>query len=323
MAFDPVPSSIGNGEAVHNADTFRAEIYANTGGVEGVVRAGDLKVQALAVPGGGIRIMPGTAIILNSYSGGDGQSYVGRSGEETVLNIAATGSGAGATRYIIARIDDPQYGGQASGPTGPYFLPEEVATLTGIQYPYIPLARIDQPASTATITNAMITNLRQVAIPKSKTYLRTVAVTSGNEQILDSTATYPSGETWPLAAETAWGFFDIPSWATRARIVMTWAGVDAEPGDVWGYTWVQIGYTVDPNHVYTQATNYDTQNATNRQRLTLVAADDIAIPAALRGGQHKIYAFGNRNSGSQAGVHLEIDAGSSMVLQVEFYEEAE
>jgi hypothetical protein len=319
VAFDNVPWAV-NG-AIHNADLMRSMLYSQTGGAEGITLPGDFKVTALPVPGAAVRIAPGGGTILNKYPGGAGQSYSVRAGTATDVPVPATGSGGGAVRYLIVRIDDPQYGGQ--GADGQYDYPTLVSSITGLDYPFIPLAKIDQPANTATITAAMITDLREVARPRRWTEQRALALTAPTTEVLTSTGTYDGGggQTWPLAAEAAWGEIPIPYWAARARVKMTWSQINAPGGDIWGFVWVQLAPTANANHRKTQAVLYDSTGVANKSRMTIVATDDIAVPAALRGTRQKIYPRGNVLGGNNAARFI-LDSGSAMNLQIEFYEQA-
>lgn len=320
MAFDNVPWAI-NG-ATHTADTMRSAYYAQTGGTEGVTRVGDFKVTALPVPGAAVRIAPGGGTLRNRYPGGAGQSYSPRAGSATDLPVSATGSSGGATRYVIVRIDDPQYGGQGAG--GKYVYPTLVNSVTGLDYPFIVLARIDQPANTATITNAMITDLRKVARPQRWTEQRIHALTAGQDSTLSHTGAYPdSGMTWPPAAEAAWGEIPIPEWATRMRLVMSWSGVRAPAGNAFGWTWIQVAPTVNPANVKTQAVRYDTTGSNNSSRIFIMAADERPVPAALRGTSQKFYPRANVDAAVAAGSRLVLDGGSLVKLDVEFLEVAD
>jgi hypothetical protein len=321
MAFEPVPLAIGNNEAKHSADVLRTAVYASTHGSEGVVRKGDLEVTALPVPGGAVQIAPGAGLIRNSYPGGAGQTYSCRAGTTTEIVVPATGSGGGATRYVIVRIDDPQYDGNASGELGPYVYPELVSSVSGLDYPFIELAKIVQPANTATITNAMITKTARIAQPQTKPELLTYPVTAGGAVTLTNAAAYPlGGQTFPVETETAWGQLEIPDWATHAQIVMTWSGVRAPGGNTWGYMWVQVAPTVNPDNVKTQGVYYDTTGVSQASRLTVQVADEIAIPAALRGTSQKFYPRANVLGYSAASARLQLDGGSNLSLQILFRE---
>src|SRR5699024_3798674 len=125
-----------------------------------------------------------------------------------------------------------------------------------------------------------ITDLRDVANPRKHPELRTYALLAGDSANLTTTTPYPGGQTWPTAVESAWGEIAIPSWATLAKVIMTWAGARTNGGTVFGHTWVQIGTNANPNNVKTQAVRYDFENSTEISREVLLAADMVRIPAA-------------------------------------------
>lgn len=333
MAVDPVPWFI-QAPAEHSAEVARTLAYQAIGGKEGLARRGDLTVQALPVPGGAVQVLPGAAGILNRGSGGAGQAYVGRVGAAVSVPIAATGSGSGRSDLIVFRVDDPQYGGAVppSAENGPYIMLDVVSGVPAgtVRVQDVPgheadsavtLARVDLPASTGTVTGAMITNVSKVANPLTESVLRTYALVTADLVTLTATSAYPAGgQTWPVAVEAAWGEIDIPEWATRAKIVMTWAGVLQPAGDAWGGVWVQVGPTANPDNVKTQLVRWDSPKASNASRTVVIAADDIPIPTALRGTSQKFYPRANVEAGSTNSARPSLDWGSAMVLQVEFYE---
>ena len=168
MALRPVPWAIGNG-AENSVELARADAFVGSSGATGIVDPTDFKVVALPTPGAAVRVRKGTGVIRNIYPGAFGQSYVVQEQSNTDVPVAATGASGAATKYVYVLITDSQYGGQApsSVENGPYNDYAVTTTLPSNQ-PYLLLARINQPASTATITNAMITDLREVANPKEK-----------------------------------------------------------------------------------------------------------------------------------------------------------
>ena len=179
------------------------------------------------------------------------------------------------------------------------------------------------PANTGTVTSGMITDLREVALPRRLSELRTYAFTAGKGASLSSTSAYPSGATWAPDAPEAWGEISIPAWATRCKIVMMWSGVSAPAGNAIGYMWVQVGLNSNPDRIITQATKYDTASSGGTTRQLFVAADEQFIPAELRGTGQKFYPRANVNAGIPSNAHVKLDSGSSMVLQVEFMERAD
>ncbi|WP_423058712.1 hypothetical protein [Brevibacterium linens] len=262
----------------------------------------------------------------NDYLGKDGgaQSYTGREANSTDVPVAPTGSSGGQTKYLIWAIHDEQYepgltpADKVNDPRNNY---EWVSSTDGLTFPHVPLVKLVQPANTATITNSMLTDIREVANPRKHPELRTYAVVASDTQDLNSSSAYPAGQTWPVAVEDAWGEIPIPSWATRAKVIMMWTGVRTSGANVYGGIWVQIGQTVNTSNKKTQYVEYNSANPSDVTRDVLVAADNVHIPAALRGTSQKFYPRGNRRS-SGAG-RIRLDGASSMVLQVEFLEQAD
>lgn len=332
MALDPVPWLVGGG-AEHSPDVVRQAMYDASGGVEGISSPTAYQVRAQATPDGSVRVAPGGATLLNRYPGGAGQSYTGvRNSSQTSVPVAATGSSGGRTDAVILRVLDPQFEGQP--PADPnafqYTRLEAVPAPAGITrisqlnlaYPAILLARITIPANTATITNAMIKDLRKVARPQRWTERRALSLVAGQGQTMSATSAYPAGTTFPLAAETAWGAIDIPSWATHMNILMTWEGLGVPAGDAWGQLWVQVGPHANPANIKTNPVRYDSVNAQNFSRMSLSAPDEIPVPVAMRGTSQVFYPRGNV-LGGRADARWWADTGSAVRLEVEFKQLAE
>lgn len=333
MAIDSTPWFVGGG-AQHSPEVARLLAYASTSGAEGVVEPASLRVSAQSTPNGTVAVRPGAALISNRYAGGGQQTYVLRNATSTNVTIPATGSGGGRTDAIIARVLDPQYEGAApSDPVTfqyarierigsvPYGL-EDISELN-LPYPAILLATITMYANEGTIQQSMIRDKRKVAIPRRETALRTHALVGSDTYTLQVSTAYPDGgQTWPPSTETAWGEIPIPKWATRAKIVMWWGGISVPAGEAYGLLWVQVGATANPKNVKTQAVRYDSANASNHSRQAQFVADEISIPAELRGTSQKFYPRGNWGGG-HSGSRWVLDAASNLLLQVEFMETAD
>lgn len=327
MPLRPVPWAIGNG-AENSVELARVGLYAGTGAATGVIEPGDFKVSALPVPGAAVRASKGTGVIKSTYPGVFGQSYGVQEQSHEDIPVAATGSSGAAKKYAYVLIEDTQYSGQEpdSVEDGPYNNYHVTTTLPQNQ-PYLLLAEINQPKSTATITNAMITDRREIAVPFSKPELRTYALLSGDSSNLTTTTggdgQQSGGQTWPVAVEAAWGEVKIPEKANYMRIVMMWTGVRSTGGKVTGFTWVQVGATSNDDNVKTQVVRYDFASPSNVSRETLVAADMKKVPKSMRGTLQKFYPRGNRDPISDSGKFLTLDGGSAMVLQLEFLQQVE
>lgn len=238
MAMERVPYLVGGGFE-HSAEVMRAALAAATSGAEGVLGAGDFKVSPTAVPGTNVAVAPGNGLLRNSYVGGGAQTYAVRAPSQTQLPILATGSAGSRTDLVVARIDDPTYQGGAFDPGTFEAAKFEVirgvpANTTivaglGLSYPAVALARITLPASTGTVTASMITDLRQVAMPRRERRLITV-YPIGNVQ--DGTANEaPAGRwaSWPIGADDR-PVLSVPIWATQLQIVVSISGAYYIPG---------------------------------------------------------------------------------------------
>lgn len=332
MAFEGVPWMIGGNQAVHSADVGRRLAFMASSGATGITLPGDLRVTALPTPGGAVRILPGGGPIANTYSGGSGQSYVVSNPTSTDLSIPATGSGGGATRYVIVRIDDPQYGGAvpADPANGPYVKATYVSTLSGITYPYMPLAKIVQPANTATITQSMITDMREMAMPREKTvvYARP-NITGDAGLVLNGRQAWPDGEWFPNVGgqdNNGIHYIDIPKWATRMEIRAEWIavrlGAKAGYGDCW-VTYGPGGLTETPTYA-TQSFAWDADEGSNVYRANWILHDEKPVLSAWRGTTQPFVLRANkRGSATTYPGSVELTATSGVVLSVRFQEVAD
>ena len=327
MAMERVPYLVGGGFE-HSAEIMRVMLAASTSDAEGIMTPGDFKITPTAVPGGKVVAAPGNALIRNTYSGGTGQTYATRAPQQTELDIQATGSAGGRTDLVVARIDDPTYGGGAFDPTTFQAAKFEVirgvpaSTRTakdlGLSYPAIALARITLPASTGTVTAGMITDLREVALPRSQRHLFTHALTAaeGADELNRPTAAPPDGEAWP---NVFWQV-NIPLWAQRVRIRGIWAQVRVEqktPNN-YGKLWVRIGTMADG--FSSQQVNWDIATTGGIARQTWVVADDRTVPVSFRGTSRQVYLRGSTTNENSNVPRL--DSVSAISLDLEFYETA-
>ena len=108
---------------------------------------------------------------------------------------------------IVARIDDPTYQGGSFDPatfeaarfeviSGVPSDQKDVSGL-GLSYPAIPLARLNVPPSTGTITAAMITDLRKVALPRVERHLFTHNLSIEETDQISGPVGDLMGEAWP------------------------------------------------------------------------------------------------------------------------------
>ena len=325
MAMERVPYLVGGGFE-HSAEVMRAMLAAATSGAEGIVTPGDFKVQPLAVPGTSVRVAPGNALIRNSYGGGQAQTYACRAGSQTEVPIAATGSSGWRNDLIVARIDDPTYQGGSFDPatfeaarfeviSGVPSDQKDVSGL-GLSYPAIPLARLNVPPSTGTITAAMITDLRSVALPRLQRHLFTHNLSPEESDYINPTVGDEMGEAWP----NVYWEFSIPTWATRVRVRALLGGVRVEEKSPNNYGNLFVRFGTVPTGFSTQYGRWDNSMAGGITRQTFMVADDRTVPSSFRGIDSRAYIRATRKNDNN-NVPL-LDTFSSISLDLEFYETA-
>lgn len=296
MALENAPWAVDG--AKHSAAVARTLAYASTEGAEGIVEPADLRVRATQTPSGSVRVAPGGIAILNRAPNGGQQTYTARNVSETLVEVQPTGSGGGRTDYVWAHIIDPEYGGQF--PENPqtaqyFFLTASAAQPEGNGW--YRLARIDIPASTATITQAMITDLREVANPRREEilfarprlwadedqprakYLRSRLAVGGEQ--------FPGGD-----GSSNRAYMKVPEYATRMTIEASWMGVWVYGGeDGWGNYWMEYGDEYRPStwpngwhyEYATQTFNWNTAGAGNNYTTNWLLADTRPVPEKFRG----------------------------------------
>ena len=301
MAVDPVPYVVHG--AKHSADVFRQAHYDATGGAEGISLPPDLNVKATGTPSSQIRVAPGGATILNSYQGGDGQSYSFRNASETLVDVPASDSTGAKSYRIIARVEDPQFGGQAPADplAGPYAFLECVSQSATIAHPHYILADVVVPASTATITGAMITDRREVANPivGQFTFARE-RISADSVRQIKLTRFFTEGGVGPFYGEYFPGGQDIPNTtrqriparATHMHLNADWMAISVKGGEnAWGRYWIEFGDEYR-DHTWTSGRQYefstsqfgfDTSGAGTNYKESWPLKQVVYIPPKLRG----------------------------------------
>lgn len=315
MAIEGVPWMVAGGK--HSAEVGRQLAYAATNGATGVTLPTDLKVTALPTPGAGVRIGAGGASIVSRFPGAEGQSYVIRGVGSTDVNVAKAGTSA-TTRYVIIRITDPAYAGQpvpANPAVGPYAIPDIVPDIANLEYPFIALAKIVMPANTATITQAMITDLRVLANPRTH---RVQKMTRGIPQ-LDVAAILPAFQDWPNFVPQ----IDIPSWATHVQASLQVFGAAVVNGTTLGDWELVLGWAPGPTLVSDLST-YDLNtpgfyyDGVRAPSMGLIL--DKPIPAAMRGTRQTIRGRANRTLANNNSGFLRSDHQTQIWFDVWFSE---
>jgi hypothetical protein len=208
---------------------------------------------------------------------------------------------------LVLRIDDPQYGGTApSDPkVGPYTRfaivsgVSSTATTVSTTYPAIPLARIDIPASTATITQAMIVDVRKMARPRRQRDLYITQPTSS------STIASAAWTDWTAQANRS---IVVPEWATQVKVIGHIASVAPTGAATRGIVRFAFGSSVG------QQGYFDLDAST---RATLLTSDTLAIPSSMRGTSQVLKLQAARSTGSG---NIATDTYSTVLWDVEFLE---
>jgi len=215
------PGAWFDGTYVPPAELRRVQM-ALARGNEGIAAGPHLRVLETAPRSNRVRILSGIGIVWGRDTPWQG-FYIGSNVGDDFVTIPPTGGVA--AHYILALEfadrdvligggPDPQIGGVRWGvyPAALY----AVAPPSGVSA--IALARIDVPANTSIITDAMITDLRKVANPRRQRLLFEWDVQVVNDLIYTPNAV----QGWPQVADTDIG---IPAWATSAQVLAHVIGV--------------------------------------------------------------------------------------------------
>jgi hypothetical protein len=288
MALVPVP--IATQGAEHSAQQFRMMIKDLARDNQGVTTGSDLKVTALSTPGAGVQVGDGSAVIAGKISPVQGYYNAYNIGSDTV-DIAATG-GTGRSDMLVLRVEDPDYegdrnpGGENPDPIVFFEVIPNVsssATTVPAGYSAVPLARIDIPASTATITNAMIKDLRQVANPRRERILTPYYAFGSLVEISGTSSTWKTHPNLTLAT------LDIPSWAAVAKIVFSVTNLRLADGAVFGAFRFMLGTEEAGQEVW-----IDDNQGTVARRAYVEMIETISLTtgpgAAMRGTSQPIKA---------------------------------
>lgn len=300
MALDSVPYFVEGG-AEHSAEVMRTLAYAIFGGQEGILERLDFAVRELDTPGTAVQVWPGVAPILNRAPGAFSQMYVGRMPTATQVNITPTDSSGGRSDLVIARVENPLDGSGLWSPpsdatTGPYIfirviegVPAGTKSLTQLSnigpFSAVPLARIDIPASTGTVTDDMITDLRTIVNPA--TGLGPAPNGPGAEKLWTE-ASHSTTTTTLAKTQTAYQNFpaeanwtvNVPEWATAVDILGGVLNTKVETGDVWGDAMLSINGVLGG---YATGFDMNLNTAHDPYRAAVFVSGTQPIPASARG----------------------------------------
>ncbi|MFF7613514.1 hypothetical protein [Streptomyces lavendulae] len=284
-------------------------------GSEGVTEGNDLKVTPLTVPAGGVLVGDGSGVVRGRAVPWQGHYTAYNIGSEQVP-IAPTG-GTPRTDLVVMRVLDPEYEGNRNPAKDKIVFFDVIpavsatATVPPPGFSAIPLARINLPANTGTITAAMITDLRRIANPRRE---RRLSVVRGFPTSRLQNATTWSD--WPLQAKAT---LDVPPWAVRANIISTLSGIRFEgaPFCLWRH---KIGSGLYGGEVLMDDDSAEASTPGSRgatQSLVLLA-DTLDLGSELRGTTQDL-----RIQVSCLELNtfrLDVNQGTNLVVDVEFVE---
>jgi hypothetical protein len=310
-----------------NASLARTEAYAATSGAEGVIGRNDLKVTALAVPGNGVMISAGAALVLNRYQTDINQTYtVTNVGTHTVDSSLMPGSQSSEQVYIVAiAVGDPEFS-QSGHPfmlatdppsgqetTFTYIRPIVVleTAFNARSYPAVALARLTIPASTTTIQQSMITDLRQLANPRSKLVIANVAAPGTDNSLNGGGGVAGTYERWPNIGVLS---VTVPSWAVKAKIMGFVEGTKLTKATV-----AQLRAYVEGTSLATPITNVNELDPGTIDRRSYNFGGEIDV-SSVAGTSRTFSLQGTPNADASKG-GLVSDNQTSVAMQVYFEEQ--
>lgn len=308
-------------DAQHASEVARSLAFIASSGGDGIVSPTDLKVTASAIPDLNVNVAPGAMVALNRFAGGNAQAYVARNVGNDAKALVAQGSSGVRYDLVAAIVEDPQYAGQPappSVPAGPYVrtaiysnVPAATKTLAEVapNQTGIALALVKFDASDGTINPADITDLRQMANPKEKTYKR----------ILNGVATaafpgalgvFPAGASWAIP---------VPIWAKRAVMEARWSGLKytdtgAGAGNASGTARVAIGAVQSSSTQWAEDASGSNKPVTG----TVMVAEDVDV-SALAGTTQNLQALLAKTGG--ANMTAQNTVYTTVVAEITFYEQ--
>ena len=311
-----------------------AELRRNTqrdaGVGSGVARPGDLKISQMDVPGAGVKIAAGDALVQSRAPGAGretygvplltDQSYLGDGGGGIPGTGSSVPSGGRRDMVFLEILDSglpTSFTPKVNWPVGQSAklsiiqnVPATARTIADVptlaNITGYALALITYPASTTTITDAMITDLREVHSPKSLRRMVTLYPT-GVRPI--PTGGYSS---WPLLSSDR-PTVRVPEGATQVKILSIIMGAKFTPaGAVATVAGIRTGFaTTDPgqNTILVE----DAGSSAGRNLYAVVGTHNIS--PALWGTDQLINIQAQRTAGTGA---WEADYQTSVIIDYEF-----
>lgn len=243
--------------AQHSASLGRGVSYAAFQGSEGVIDPLHLRVQALEVEGGQVRVAPGAIAIRNRAPNAGLQTYFAELPVEGLLDIPPNTASTTRHDLIIARVENPYVTGEgwpapSNAAIGPYayirHLPNVDPNTTSIKQirpgdSAADISKLIIPGTTEAIQGGYIVDLRSLAdiggtrIIQSNSGSTPPPIaqsvwTQATHALSGSTllSTHNTFRDWPIEAD--WNV-PIPSWARQVDVLLLMNPLQ-EVGRVWG-----------------------------------------------------------------------------------------
>lgn len=342
-----VPWAVGGG-AVLDEGVARMLPYFMFAGQEGIMNSADCRVKQLNVPGSSVRVSPGAFMVRGRGSGQMYETYLNRITADETIAISPTG-GSSRSDLVILRIEDPHVVGEPwpdppDVTAGPYCavrvienVPSSLTKLSvlGNNWSAIPLARIDIPAATGTITDAMIKDLRALVNPVTGPQPPPIIIYIEDDDCPEQAPTiwadaktgtgiYSSGSsiltptpinTWKYWPSFADWVVPVPRWATGVDFFYT-LNSPQYPGNAWGDA--RLEWKTGSTTVYTNSNMYDVNNSGSPGdvRIPHTMAQTLYIPKAMRGKCVRVRAQARPLANEGSNVHA--DRSSTAYLQCLF-----
>jgi hypothetical protein len=301
------------------SQVMRMGLQAATQGSQGVVGALDCIVNQTAVASSGIIVTAGNVIVAGAEALNQGSYSAYNPGNDTTLTIASTG-GSPRSDMVVAQAKDPTWSGSPWGnpASGQIVFPQVISGVAGGATTVpggisaIPLARIDMPASTSTVLQSYIHDLRAVANPQGGMLqtLMTGGPGSPSNWTVSTTATaWPAVATWQVPVPT-WATFIQAHWLI-ADVLYTPAGTNIARGNVYPV----FGSSVTaPNLAFPQTLVSVSGSAAYEHSVSGSAL--LAVGPTLRGTTQTLQ-FAQKTDGTNTAL-LTVNEGSQINVIYEF-----
>jgi hypothetical protein len=170
----------------------------------------------------------------------------------------------------------------------------------------IPLARIDIPVSTSTITDSMIVDIRQMAKPRRERSQFIHSPSGSSTLISNTTSSYAY-----FSTEAGWSIA-VPAWASKAIVSIDIGQLRYSSNQFTGLLRATLGASLSLQPVILD------DNQTGVRRQTIFVSDTLTIPDAYRGTSQLLRPQATGSTGNVGAVS--VDVSTTFRYDVEFIE---